>query len=98
MTSHELAKLLLASNDAPISATVEIETGVEDKYGDEIIAHLECYSLFEVISQTDGPAQGNVIENILKFEASGSRAEGIDVVAVVSQAVEDLEEQLCICL
>lgn len=91
MTSHELAKLLLETNDAPISATVEIETEVYDKYGDEIIAHLECFSIIDVIANKDTP-WGEVVENIIKFESSGSRLDGIDVVKVVSQAAQELNK------
>ncbi|CAH9015017.1 hypothetical protein VP501E541_P0272 [Vibrio phage 501E54-1] len=91
MTSHELAKLLLENNDAPISATAEIETGVYDKYSDEVIAHLECYSVIECIALEDRP-NGEVIENIIKFESSGSRVHGIDVVQVVSDAARKLQE------
>lgn len=90
MTSHELAKALLETNDAPIYATVEIETGVYDKYGDEIIAHLECYDLIDIISPQDRP-NGKVTENILKFESSGSRLDGIDVVQVVSDAAKNIK-------
>ena len=92
MTSHELARALLETNDAPISATVEIETGVFDKYGDEVIAHLECYDLIDIISPQDKP-NGSVTENIIKFESSGSRLDGIDVVKVVSEAARKIEEK-----
>ncbi|CAM0068013.1 hypothetical protein VPHK406_0271 [Vibrio phage K406] len=92
MTSHELARALLETNDAPISATVEIETGVFDKYGDEIIAHLECYSILELISNRFDP-WSEVIENIIHFEFSGSRLDGIDVVKVVSEAAHKIKEK-----
>lgn len=92
MTSHELARALLETNDAPISATVEIETGVFDKYGDEIIAHLECYDLIELI-QRQHKLGGDVTENILHFESSSSTSEGIDVVKVVSEAAYKIEEK-----
>ncbi len=91
MTSHELARILLENNDAPISGTVEIETGVKDRWGDEIIAHLECYSIIECIALEDHP-NGEVIENIIKFESSGSRVHGIDVVQVVSDAAKKSQE------
>ncbi len=85
MTSHELARALLETNDAPISATVEIETGVFDEYGDEIVAHLECYGLVELMNVQQAPWSG-VSDKILHFESSGSRLDGIDVVKVVSEA------------
>lgn len=91
MTSHELAKILLENNDAPITATVEIETGVYDKHGDEIIAHLDCFSIIEVIENKDTP-WGKVVENIIHFESSCSRTDGIDVIKVVSEAAKKVEE------
>lgn len=92
MTSHELAKLLLENNDAPISGTVEIETGVKDKWGDEIIAHLDCHSIIEVYARKYTP-NGKVFENKIHFECSVSRTEGIDVVQVVSDAAKKSQEK-----
>ena len=91
MTSHELAKILLEGNDAPISGTVEISTGVKDKYGDEIIAHLECFDIIDVIANQFEP-NGEICENIIKFTESESRATGIDVVKVVSEAAKKMEK------
>tara|TARA_Y100001956_G_scaffold64393_1_gene64947 strand:+ start:1645 stop:1920 length:276 start_codon:yes stop_codon:yes gene_type:complete len=91
MTSHELAKILLEENDAPISATVEISTGVKDKYGDEIIAHLDCFSILEVYARKF-QSNGEVFENKIHFESSCSRNYGIDVVKVVSEAAKKMEK------
>ena len=90
MTSYELAKILLEGNDAPITATVEIETGVYDKHGDEIIAHLDCFSIVEVYARQLDP-NGEVFENKIHFESSCSRTDGIDVVKVVSEAAKKME-------
>lgn len=92
MTSHELAKALLETNDAPISATVEIETGVYDKYGDEIIAHLECFNIVEVYARQYSP-DSQVFENKIHFESSVSRLDGIDVVQVVSDTAKKIQEE-----
>ncbi|CAH9013704.1 hypothetical protein VP249E411_P0133 [Vibrio phage 249E41-1] len=91
MTSHELAKLLLENNDAPISGTVEIETGVYDKHGEEIIAHLDCFSIIDVYARQFEP-NGEVFENKIHFECSVSRTDGIDVVQVVSDAAKKMEK------
>uniref|UniRef100_A0AB39AJA4 IrrE N-terminal-like domain-containing protein n=1 Tax=Vibrio phage P018-4 TaxID=3229728 RepID=A0AB39AJA4_9CAUD len=92
MTSHELAHLLLSNNDAPITASIEIATGIYDDSGDEIIAHLECSSIVEVIANRSAP-NGVVLENILHFEESYSRVNSVDVVSVVTEHVKDLMKE-----
>lgn len=87
MTSHELAKALLEANDCPISATVEIDTGILDKHGDEIIVNLECYDLIDLISLKYHP-NGKVTENILQFETSGDREGVISVLGSVRKAAD----------
>lgn len=87
MTSHELAKALLETNDCPISATVEIATDIFDKHGDEIVVSLECHALFELISPKLCP-NSDVLANVLHFTESGDREGVISVIGAVRKAAD----------
>ncbi len=87
MKSHELAKILLSNPDVKISATVEVDTGIEDKHREVIIAHVECYDLFETIEVRSSP-WSETHEIILHFTEAGGRRDGINTVAAIGKAAD----------
>ncbi|MEF1337508.1 hypothetical protein REH81_12065 [Vibrio rotiferianus] len=78
MRSHELAKALLEMPDGELVASLDIETDVKDKHGDEIIAKVFGYSMIEAFASQN--------EVVLQFEGSGAGGEGVDVIEVVKAA------------
>lgn len=81
MRSHELAKALLEMPDGELVASLDIETDVKDKHGDEIIAKVFGYSMIEVFA-----TRATRNEVVLQFESSGAGGEGVDVIEVVKAA------------
>ncbi|ELP6118948.1 TPA: hypothetical protein I7730_15960 [Vibrio vulnificus] len=93
--THELGKWLLEQPNLPIDklfASIDIESGVNDKHGDEIIAKLYGHSLIEAFT-IGSPAAATPVTNIaLHFETSASSAEGIHVGNLVkSEATKNAE-------
>ncbi len=78
MKAHELAKQLLSLPDMDVSASCDIETGVFDEGGDEVIAKLFADGICEVFSDNYGIT--------IQFESSCSGGEGVDVIEVVREA------------
>ena len=87
MTNAELAAILLQNPDAEISASLDIETKVFDKHGDEIIAKIHGYSLCEAIQIQPSP-NSSVQEIVLLFEQSGA-GNGIDVIETISNKLKE---------
>ncbi|MGR5558354.1 hypothetical protein ACQKQC_18950 [Vibrio fortis] len=80
--THELGKWLLEQPNLPIDklfASIDIESGVNDKHGDEIIAKLYGHSLIEAIAVGNPTAATPVTNIALHFETSSSSDEGIHV-------------------
>lgn len=78
MTNKDLIALLSKHPDNEIICSVDIDTNIKDKYGDNIIAKVFGYSIVDAFS-----SQG---ETVLHFEESGSGGYGVDVIEVVKLA------------
>lgn len=77
MKSHELAKLLLSKPDVDVTASLDVQSGVYDKHGDEYTSKVFGYSLIDVI-------QSNA-DTTLLFEVSGSGGDNVDVLDAVRE-------------
>lgn len=82
MGSHELARALLKMPDGELVASLDIDTGVKDKFGDVIVAKIFGYSMIDAFASQN--------EVVLQFEStgsgSGSSGAGVDVIEVVKSA------------
>lgn len=83
MDSHKLAEQILQLPSGELMASIDIDTEIEDKNGDTIVAKLFAHSVCEVFNDN-----GDIV---IHFEQAGAGGEHVNVIEATKDAVRRLD-------